>query len=80
MMMIIQDKSDDVKVGVKSTALYFGDGTQSWLTSFAAITIGSLLLAGYINGLGIHLISHCIFSAFQHWDWYEPFSECFGIL
>ena len=24
-MMMIQDKSDDIKVGVKSTALYFGE-------------------------------------------------------
>ena len=53
--MMIQDKSDDVKVGVKSTALYFGDQTQSWLTGFAAITIASLLLAGYMDGLGIYL-------------------------
>mgnify|MGYP007069642775 FL=1 len=52
---MIQDKSDDIKVGVKSTALYFGDQTQSWLTGFAAITIGSLLLAGYMGGLGISI-------------------------
>ena len=55
MMMMIQDKSDDIKVGVKSTALYFGDETQSWLTGFAVITIGSLLLAGYMGGLGISI-------------------------
>ncbi|PAA57658.1 hypothetical protein BOX15_Mlig002721g3, partial [Macrostomum lignano] len=38
-----QDKEDDLIVGVKSTALLFGDATKSWLTGF---TLGmSLLLA-----------------------------------
>ena len=30
-----QDKHDDVKVGIKSTALHFGDDTKKYLSGFA---------------------------------------------
>ena len=49
---MVQDKYDDVKVGVKSTALYFGNQTQTWVTGFATVSITSLLLAGHMDGLG----------------------------
>ncbi|KAL0356060.1 UNVERIFIED_CONTAM: 4-hydroxybenzoate polyprenyltransferase, mitochondrial [Sesamum radiatum] len=42
-----QDKEDDVRVGVKSTALRFGDSTKEWLTGFGIACIGSLALSGY---------------------------------
>ncbi|XP_062200502.1 4-hydroxybenzoate polyprenyltransferase, mitochondrial-like [Phragmites australis] len=42
-----QDKEDDLKVGVKSTALRFGDMTKYWISAFAAACIGSLALSGY---------------------------------
>jgi 4-hydroxybenzoate polyprenyltransferase len=41
-----QDKYDDVVVGVKSTALKFGDNTSYWLTGFSATTVSCLTLAG----------------------------------
>ncbi|CDP12395.1 unnamed protein product [Coffea canephora] len=41
-----QDKDDDLKVGVKSTALRFGDSTKEWLTGFGLACIGSLALSG----------------------------------
>ncbi|KAH7414914.1 hypothetical protein KP509_14G017600 [Ceratopteris richardii] len=47
-----QDKCDDLKVGVKSTALYFGEKTKIWLSGFGTITLCSLLLAGYNSELG----------------------------
>ena len=46
-----QDKRDDVKVGVKSTALLFGDQTKLWLSGFAVGTIGLLQVAGHNAGL-----------------------------
>jgi len=46
-----QDKADDLLVGVKSTALKFGDGTGMWLVMFYTATIGLLVLAGYSAGL-----------------------------
>lgn len=41
-----QDKVDDVKVGIQSTALTFGDATKKYLVGFAGINIASMALAG----------------------------------
>ncbi|XP_066344110.1 4-hydroxybenzoate polyprenyltransferase, mitochondrial-like [Miscanthus floridulus] len=42
-----QDRKDDLKAGVKSTAVTFGDTTEYWLSGFGAACIGSLALTGY---------------------------------
>ncbi|XP_072967560.1 4-hydroxybenzoate polyprenyltransferase, mitochondrial isoform X1 [Typha angustifolia] len=42
-----QDKEDDLKVGVKSTALRFGSLTDRWIAGFGAASICSLALSGY---------------------------------
>ncbi|KAK8521186.1 hypothetical protein V6N13_077303 [Hibiscus sabdariffa] len=47
-----QDKEDDVKAGIKSTALKFGESTKEWITGFATACIGSFALAGYNAALG----------------------------
>ncbi|XP_062221416.1 4-hydroxybenzoate polyprenyltransferase, mitochondrial-like [Phragmites australis] len=47
-----QDKEDDLKVGVKSTALRFGDLTKYWISGFGVACIGSLALSGYNADLG----------------------------
>ncbi|KAL9973843.1 hypothetical protein ACROYT_G020349 [Oculina patagonica] len=55
-----QDKTDDILIGVKSTALLFGDQTKVWLTGFSALMLSSLALVGlnseqtwpYFAGLG----------------------------
>lgn len=47
-----QDKADDTKVGVKSTALRFGDDTRLWLTGFSTAFVSGMSLAGYNAGLG----------------------------
>ncbi|XP_063436044.1 4-hydroxybenzoate polyprenyltransferase, mitochondrial-like [Mytilus trossulus] len=41
-----QDKYDDMLIGVKSTALKFGDKTKHWLTGFGTVMIGGLTLTG----------------------------------
>ncbi|XP_061673035.1 4-hydroxybenzoate polyprenyltransferase, mitochondrial [Syngnathoides biaculeatus] len=41
-----QDKEDDVKVGVKSTALRFGEQTKPWLCGFTAAMMAGLVMAG----------------------------------
>lgn len=41
-----QDKYDDMLIGVKSTALKFGDQTKVWLTGFSSVMIGCLALTG----------------------------------
>ncbi|KAI5057750.1 hypothetical protein GOP47_0027765 [Adiantum capillus-veneris] len=63
-----QDKFDDVKVGVKSTALYFGQWTKLWLTGFGAVTVCSLFVAGHNAELGwpFHV---CLLGAAAHLCW-----------
>ncbi|MGL9726250.1 MAG: 4-hydroxybenzoate octaprenyltransferase [Wolbachia sp.] len=46
-----QDKRDDEKFGMKSTALYFGDTTKSWLKRFYLISLMAWLYAGILSSL-----------------------------
>lgn len=39
---------DDILLGIKSTALRFGDNTKLWLSSFSAAMITGLLTSGYV--------------------------------
>ncbi|XP_063899424.1 4-hydroxybenzoate polyprenyltransferase, mitochondrial [Helicoverpa armigera] len=48
-----QDKEDDMKVGVKSTALTFGAHTRPALSGCLALSAASLALAGHNAGLGL---------------------------
>jgi len=43
-----QDKYDDIVLGIKSTALKFGDNTNLWLSGFSLSMTSSLLFTGYI--------------------------------
>lgn len=47
-----QDKEDDVKVGVRSTALRFGDLSKEWISGFGIACISSLALCGYNADIG----------------------------
>ena len=44
-----QDKDDDIVVGIKSTALLFGENTKSILSAFATSSIAFLSLTGSIS-------------------------------
>lgn len=46
------DKEDDMMIGIKSTALKFGDRTRSWLWGFYTATAVLLAAAGWAAGLG----------------------------
>ncbi|KAM0061456.1 putative 4-hydroxybenzoate polyprenyltransferase [Helianthus debilis subsp. tardiflorus] len=48
-----QDKEDDKIVGVKSTALRFGDSTKLWVSGFGIACISSLALSGFNANLGL---------------------------
>lgn len=41
-----KDKEDDVKVGVKSTALKFQEQTKPWLSGFTVAMLSGLVAAG----------------------------------
>lgn len=43
-----QDKADDILLGIKSTALKFGDDTKIWLTGFSVLMTSSLLASGMV--------------------------------
>ncbi|KAL2515736.1 4-hydroxybenzoate polyprenyltransferase [Forsythia ovata] len=47
-----QDKEDDVRVGVKSTALRFADSTKEWIAGFGIACIGSLAFSGFYANIG----------------------------
>lgn len=48
-----QDKIDDVTVGIRSTALLFGENTRSILFGLSASSTSFFALAGYMNMAGI---------------------------
>jgi len=62
--LAIQDKEDDLKVGVKSTALRFGDSTKEWITGFGIACLGGLGLSGFNAEIGISVFHHSILSVF----------------
>ncbi|XP_028270113.1 4-hydroxybenzoate polyprenyltransferase, mitochondrial [Parambassis ranga] len=45
-----QDKEDDIKVGVKSTALRFQEHTKPWLCGFTVAMMSGLVVAGINSG------------------------------
>ena len=47
-IVICQDKEDDILIGVKSSALRLGDQTKPWLAGFSAVMTSSLLATGYM--------------------------------
>ena len=48
MFYYFKDKYDDMLIGVKSTALKFGDDTKKWLSGFGGIMISGLLTTGFM--------------------------------
>ena len=48
-----QDREDDALIGVKSTALLFGEHTKPVLAVFYALAVILIALAGYLVGAGI---------------------------
>ncbi|CAN0539335.1 unnamed protein product [Ectocarpus sp. 12 AP-2014] len=46
-----QDKADDKRLGIRSTALLFGDGTKPILAGFAVAAVGLLMATGIAAGL-----------------------------
>ena len=64
-----QDKTDDVLVSVKSTALLFGDQSRIILTGFSLSFLSLLSTAGYMNGQGPLFYSLSVGGAAAHLAW-----------
>ncbi|OZJ03608.1 hypothetical protein BZG36_03699 [Bifiguratus adelaidae] len=64
-----QDKKDDVQVGVKSTALRFGEKTPQWLAAFSTSFVSLTALAGYMNGQGLPFYAVSVAGTAAHLAW-----------
>ena len=64
----LQDMEDDIKVGIKSTALRFGSDTPLWLMRFYSAALALFALAGLVAGLRLVFIAG-ILAAGAHLAW-----------
>jgi len=60
-----QDKQDDLRIGIKSSAIALGPHTRPWLLAFYAVALSSWVAAGFAAGLGILFWIGLAGSAFQ---------------
>ena len=63
-----QDKEDDIRIGVKSTALKLGQATGKWLIGFFAGALVLIDLAGWLAGAGV-LFHVGVAAAAMHGVW-----------
>ncbi|KAL6302885.1 UbiA prenyltransferase family [Sparassis latifolia] len=64
-----QDKHDDVKAGVKSTAVLFGDAVRSILACFSALFMACLAYAGWVAQQGPAFFAVAIAGGTLHLIW-----------
>jgi 4-hydroxybenzoate polyprenyltransferase len=64
-----QDKVDDSKLGLKSTALYFGENTKPILHGFSALAAVNWMVAGCALGLTSPLYYGGCAAAYSHLAW-----------
>jgi 4-hydroxybenzoate polyprenyltransferase len=58
-----QDKEDDAVIGLKSTALRFGESTPAWLTLFYGVALGGLAVSGWLADAGVWFFGGLIVAA-----------------
>lgn len=64
-----QDRKDDVKAGVKSTAVLFGNNIRLVNGAFAAVFVACLALGGIFNQQGpLYFLVSCVGAA-AHFCW-----------
>lgn len=64
-----QDKGDDVRVGVKSTALLLGADTKRWLTLFFALALALVAAAAVAAGAATPFFFAALAAAAAHASW-----------
>lgn len=79
-----QDKRDDEKLGMKSTAVYFGHTTKSWLKRFYLISLTAWLYAGILSSLNDIFYIALLAVGFIFYHQYKNFnpddsSQCMSI-
>lgn len=60
-----QDKDDDRAIGLKSTALRFGDNTPSWIGAFYAAAVVLWLAAGFVAGAHLIFVTAVVLVSLQ---------------
>jgi 4-hydroxybenzoate polyprenyltransferase len=64
-----QDREDDLLIGIKSTALLFGERTRPMLASFYAAAVVLIAIAGFIAGGGfVFALGIIAFAAHLAWQ------------
>jgi 4-hydroxybenzoate polyprenyltransferase len=70
-MYAMVDRDDDIKIGIRSTAILFGDSDRHIIAVLQAMTLVSLYLAGRIIGLrywfDAGLAAAALFFIYQLW-------------
>ncbi|MFS1424778.1 4-hydroxybenzoate octaprenyltransferase [Shewanella sp. 10N.286.48.B5] len=70
-MYAMVDRDDDLKVGIKSTAILFGRYDRQWIAAFQLAALGCFIMAGWSaeRGLlyGIGISTFIAFSSYQQW-------------
>ena len=64
-----QDRYDDLKAGVGSTAVLFGSIIRTILSGFAVVFISLLAFSGYMNGQGVAYYLFAVGAATAHMTW-----------
>jgi len=49
----MSDREDDLKIGVKSSAILFGDSDKQIVGALQMITVALMIVVGMVNGLGV---------------------------
>lgn len=70
-----QDKEDDLMLGLKSTAIRFGDNTVAWLSGLYAAAVVLWLAAAVFAGAGIATYTALAFIA-AHFTWQVTTLDC----
>lgn len=76
------DRDDDVKIGIKSTAILFGDADRTIIAMLQALVILVLIMVGHRAGLGIAyylglVVMACLFVYQQHLARNRERAPCF---
>ncbi|KAJ7181539.1 4-hydroxybenzoate polyprenyl transferase [Mycena crocata] len=64
-----QNMKDDIKVGVRSTAILFGSWLRPLLVLFGMVFVSPLGVAGFLNGQGVPYLALSIGGTFLHLLW-----------
>jgi 4-hydroxybenzoate polyprenyltransferase len=64
-----QDREDDKKAGLKSTAVLFGSHVRQTLSFFATLFVACLIIAGVANDHGAWYFSISVGGAALHLTW-----------